>query len=763
MNKLYPFLTLLLLSALVWAQSPQKMSYQAVVRDNNNNLVVKRPVGVKMSVLKGSEKGNVVYSELFSPNPETNANGLLTLEIGGGTPVSGTFSEIDWSKGPFFVRTEIDPSGGSNYTVTGTSPLLSVPFALHALTVEKDKVDDADNDPTNEIQQLNLSGTTLSLSKGGGSVNLPTSGEGGSDNWGTQSVVSDATLDGVGTSASPLKLADNAVTSAKIADGAVSGSKIGSEAVTDTKIAAGAVTSAKIAIGAVTGTKIAQAGASSGQVLKWDGSQWIPSDDESGGGGFSLPFEGQVTIDGTALSITNLSSGDNAAGLSVTAKNTAVYGVSRSESGNISAIYGTTQNPEGNGVLGYAVNSAAGNSSGVRGISRSLSGRGVSGLASSESGINYGVHGESYSSEGRGVLGYAYNTSGSNYGVYGISRSSAGRGVYGSATSTTGTNYGVYGESQSSSGTGVYGSGKAAGIKGESQIYGVQGVATGITGRGVYGRVTNTSGTNYGVFGESESPDGSGVFGIGGRGVYGQTNSTNGYGIVGYAVSSTGTSVGVWGAVASSNGFSGYFKGGKFYVNGRVGLGTESPAATLHIHHTNATAGLMPDQGLRIQNASGTNRFWTLYTFSSNGALALYSGTGDGVSVGNFNAGTGAYTATSNRHLKTNISLLDSDILDKIALLKPARYSYLRDPMNQMTIGFMAEDVQPLFPELVDTVGENNENMAINYAGFSVVAIKAIQQQQKQMEALQTENEQLKKRLERIEKLVASTAEKGNE
>lgn len=715
MNKLYPFLTLLFLSAMVWAQSPQKMSYQAVVRDNDNSLVVNRLVGVKMSIVQGTDNGNTVYSELFNPNPETNANGLLTLEIGGGTPVLGTFSEIDWSKGPFFIRTEIDPTGGSNYTVSGTTPLLSVPFALHAQSVENDKVDDADNDPTNEIQQLNLSGTTLSLSKGGGSVTLPTSGEGGSDNWGTQSVVSDATLDGAGTSSSPLKLADNAVTSAKIADGAVAGSKIES----------GAISADKIENGAVTGAKIAQSGASTGQVLKWDGSQWSPGADDSGEGGFSLPFEGQVNIDGTALSINNLSSGDNAAGLSVMAKNTAVYGVSRSESGNISAIYGTTQNPEGNGVLGYAVNSAAGNSSGVRGISRSLSGRGVSGLASSETGINYGVHGESYSSEGRGVLGYAYNTSGSNYGVSGISRSSAGRGVYGRATSTTGTNYGVYGESASS------------------------------LGFGIYGLATHSSGTTRGVFGISQSSSGVGVYGNA------TSRTGNTFGVVGSSESSTG--VGIYGRVQNSDAFSGYFTGGKFYVDGRVGLGTKSPAATLHISHTNGTAGLMPDQGLRIQNASGTNRFWTLYTFSSNGALALYSGTGDGVSVGNFNAGTGAYTATSNRHLKTNISLLGSDILDKIALLKPSRYSYLRDPLNQLTIGFMAEDVQPLFPELVDTVGENNENMAINYAGFSVVAIKAIQQQQKQMEALQTENEQLKKRLERLENLVASTAQKGND
>ncbi len=179
--------------------------------------------------------------------------------------------------------------------------------------------------------------------------------------------------------------------------------------------------------------------------------------------------------------------------------------------------------------------------------------------------------------------------------------------------------------------------------------------------------------------------------------------------------------------------------------NGKTGILTATPATTLHINHTNAPAGPMPDQGLRIQNTSGVNRLWTLYTFSSNGALALYSGTGDGVSVGNFNAGNGAYTATSNRHLKTNVLLLGADVLTKIQQLQPATYSYLRDPMQQRTVGFMAEDVQPIFPELVDTVGENGEHLAINYAGFSVVAIKAIQELTLQVAELKRELDQMKK------------------
>jgi hypothetical protein len=587
--------------------------------------------------------------------------------------------------------------------------LLSVPFALYAKTVENDKVDDADNDPTNEIQQLSLSGTMLSLSKGGSTVELPSSG--GGDNWGTQSVVSDATLDGSGTSASPLKLADNAVTSNKIASGAV------------------------------TGSKIAQGGASSGQVLKWDGSSWTPGNDESGEGGLSLPFSGSVSVDGPAIRIFN----------------TMTTGL------NNYVVWAETRNPNGGGVIGIA-NSTTGLNAGVIGVTNSSEGRGVTGNAQSTSGVNFGVQGESKSSSGTGVFGEAFSNTGRTFGVYGLTRSSQGTGIYGFALSSTGETYGASGSASSPDGTGVKGENTST----SGTAFGVQGISASSNGRGVYGTANSITGTNYGVYGESASISGRGVNGLASSltgkttGVYGTSWSNEGRGVVGWASSGSGKTIGVLGQVESNSGFSGHFTGGKFYVDGHVGMGTESPAATLHINHTNATSGSMPNQGLRIQNASATNRFWTLYTFSSNGSLALYSGIGDGISVGNFNAGTGAYTATSNRHLKTNVSLLGSDILDKIALLEPARYSYLRDAMNQMTIGFMAEDVQPLFPELVDVVGENSENMAINYAGFSVVAIKAIQQQQKQLESLQTENEQLKRRLERLERFVASTAEKGN-
>ena len=127
-------LVFLFLGTFAFAQAPDAMSYQAVVRDATGTLISNKAIGVKMSVLKTSASGTVVYEETFTPKPVTNSNGLMTLEIGKGTPLTGTFSGIDWSAGPFFVKSEIDPAGGTTYSVVSTSQLLSVPYALYAKT-----------------------------------------------------------------------------------------------------------------------------------------------------------------------------------------------------------------------------------------------------------------------------------------------------------------------------------------------------------------------------------------------------------------------------------------------------------------------------------------------------------------------------------------------------------------------------------------------------------------------------------------------------
>ncbi len=134
MNRIFTLLSAVLLSVSLWAQAPQQFSYQAVIRNSSNALVTSTAIGMKISLLQGSATGTAVYAETHTPT--TNSNGLVSISIGGGTVVSGTFASVDWANGPYFVKTETDAAGGTSYSLTTTSQLLSVPFALHAKTAE---------------------------------------------------------------------------------------------------------------------------------------------------------------------------------------------------------------------------------------------------------------------------------------------------------------------------------------------------------------------------------------------------------------------------------------------------------------------------------------------------------------------------------------------------------------------------------------------------------------------------------------------------
>ena len=117
-----------LISSSIFSQAPQKMSYQAIIRNSNDSLLVSTPVGMRISLVQGAPTGTVVFSE--TQTATTNANGLVSLQIGMGTAVSGTFAGIDWAAGPYYVKTETDLAGGTNYTIISSNELLSVPYAL---------------------------------------------------------------------------------------------------------------------------------------------------------------------------------------------------------------------------------------------------------------------------------------------------------------------------------------------------------------------------------------------------------------------------------------------------------------------------------------------------------------------------------------------------------------------------------------------------------------------------------------------------------
>jgi len=110
------------------------MNYQAVIRNSSDMVVANQAIGIQISILQTSPTGSAVYVE--TQNPTTNANGLISIEIGSGSVVSGNFATIGWSSDTYYIKTEVDIAGGTSYTITGTSQLMSVPYALHAKTAE---------------------------------------------------------------------------------------------------------------------------------------------------------------------------------------------------------------------------------------------------------------------------------------------------------------------------------------------------------------------------------------------------------------------------------------------------------------------------------------------------------------------------------------------------------------------------------------------------------------------------------------------------
>jgi uncharacterized protein (TIGR02145 family) len=133
MKKVVLTSVLMALCILALAQAPESFNYQVVVRDGTTNSpLTNQNVSFKMSILKGSSSGESQYSELHSAN--TGALGIVNLVIGNGTDKAGTISAIDWGADTYYLKVEIDKTGGTTYVEMGTTQLLSVPYAIYAKT-----------------------------------------------------------------------------------------------------------------------------------------------------------------------------------------------------------------------------------------------------------------------------------------------------------------------------------------------------------------------------------------------------------------------------------------------------------------------------------------------------------------------------------------------------------------------------------------------------------------------------------------------------
>ena len=157
-------------------QVPQTISYQAVIRNSSNALLTDTAVGMKISILQGSTTGAAVYVE--TQTAATNANALVSIQIGNGTATTGTFAGIDWSTGPYFIKIETDPTGGSNYTITGTQQMMSVPYALYVKKAENGLV------PGTTLGQMNYWNGTAWVTIAPGQTNQKLTFCNGVPTWG---------------------------------------------------------------------------------------------------------------------------------------------------------------------------------------------------------------------------------------------------------------------------------------------------------------------------------------------------------------------------------------------------------------------------------------------------------------------------------------------------------------------------------------------------------------------------------------------------
>jgi hypothetical protein len=390
---------IILASVAARAQVAQKINYQAVIRNSTGAIIANQNVGIRFTIRDGAASGPAQYSEKHTVT--TNAYGLVNLQIGGGTVISGTFASITWHTGSKFLQVEVDVTGGTSFTSLATVELISVPYALQA-----DKA-------------INFTGNLAGEVSGAQNATV----------IGNNTITNAKIADNAVNSA---KIADNAISTAKVADNNIITSKIADNSITTVKIADNNITDSKIADNAITTNKLADNSVTSSKIAA---GQLVKSingvkDDViiTASGGTSLGVSGNTIMivggGGTSGTVT----------LSTAFGGNGVQNLSsRSDHNHVGQTWTATT---GTGLTLYD-NDAGGIGLNVYSYGTSYNAAAISGQVLSATGQSVGIFGATNSNDayGAGVFGQA-TRAGSAKGIWGYAPGSNTYAIFGDGAGT---------------------------------------------------------------------------------------------------------------------------------------------------------------------------------------------------------------------------------------------------------------------------------------------------------------------------------------
>ena len=796
------------------AQTPDKMSYQAVIRDGSDNLITSSNVGMRIQILQGSEFGAAVYVETHTPS--TNANGLVSIQVGEGNVVSGDFTSIDWANGSYYIKNEIDPTGGTNYSITGTSELLSVPYALHAKT-SASPIPGPQGPQGNDGNGIasttdNGDGTfTFTYDDGSTFTTSDLTGPQGSDGNGIASTTDngDGTFTFTYDDGSTFTTSNLTGPQGNDGNGIASTTDNGDGTFTFTYDDGSTFTTSDLSGPQGNGF---DDGTANGNTIFWDGTGWIENDllynDGSkigigntnpkasfhvGGtsaedgilvtGSFNQGQDLSISGAGTRLFFypkkaafraghVNANQWDNAQ----IGEYSSAWGANTEASGDRSTAWGTTTEASGgeSTAWGHAT-SASGSVSTAWGDVTSASGSfstawGEFTQASGARSTAWGNYAEALGEESTAWGNFA-EASGVQSTAWGDETVASGdrSTAWGNNTTASGNKSTAFGRNTVASGaqSTVWGFGtEASGNK--STAFGRNTVASGAQST-VWGFGTEASGVQSTAWGQATQASG-GFSTAWGDNTEASGDKSTAWGDHISAKSGAETALGryntnytpssiFWNAddrlFGIGNGTSYANRSDAMVVlkNGNTGIGLSNPQHRLAVKvNTNTTPN---GDGLGIVNVDNSN-YWNVH-MSTNFLRFSYNNN----NVSHISQSSGAYVQTSDRSLKENIKPLTQNVLDKLQQINVVQYNYKRDKTKTQTTGVIAQELKELFPDFVHQDGKNDK-MGVNYAGLSLVAIQGIQEQQQQIDKLEAENKNQQEQLDKLESKIKILEQKMN-